>query len=281
MKRILLTVAVFSLAAVSRAEQLPKKEAPAEPAANAEEKVSFSKLYASEPGKAARLPAYIFGNWVGDVMGTSIEFQFRKTEKGFAGLLKFVDEDSPPTVGPFIGRQVTGDGVKFMVPMDLDFGDWSVELALDGKTLRGHIQFKGDESGEKMEVILERREGVAVAGEGTAKLEGKWRGSFEGVAPVNLSLKENEKGFEGVFSMALRALVDHVEMELPLSKTQREGEEIKFVVSNESGDGWSYHLVIEGDVLTGYQIGGRGGPDSRVWVAFERIGSPKKPDGEK
>jgi hypothetical protein len=39
--------------------------------------------------------------------------------------------------------------------------------------------------------------------------------------------------------------------------------------------------VIEGDVLTGYQIGGRGGPDSRVWVAFERIGSPKKPDGEK
>jgi hypothetical protein len=280
MKRILLTVAAFSLAAFSRAEQPAEKEAPAEPAADAEEKVSFSKLYASEPGKAGRLPADIFGNWVGNAMGTSIEFQFRKTEKGFTGLFKLVGEADPPAVRPFIGRQVTGDGVRFMVPMHSDDGDLSVELALDGKTLRGHIQ-SNDLPGKKMPVILKRRGGVAVAGEGKAKLEGNWRGTFEGVAPVNLSLKENEKSFEGVFSMALSVMVDHVEMELPLSKTQREGEEIKFVVSDKSGDGWSYHLVIEGDVLTGYQFGGLGGPDKRVWVAFERIGSPKKPDGKK
>ena len=70
----------------------------------------------------------------------------------------------------------------------------------------------------------------------------------------------------------------------------REGEDIKFFLfGDESSGGYAYHLVLEGDVLTGYFIGSEefyrdafylfdsDTPEEKVWVAFERNDPPKKP----
>ena len=221
-------------------------------------------LYSDTPAARQRPDPGLAGDWDAKLGGElSVRLRIRMTEEGFTGTLEYEGEG----IAPLIKREVVPGGLKFAVPLETDAGEIAFELALDSGALKGHM-IVPEELGGRDEIRFARVGAAKKAGAakeaGGANVAGKWKGCVDGSEPVEIRLKEEADGLAGSFSMSI---LGDDEVQILLADAHRKGERVCFAVREDGEVIWAYELVVEGDVLTGYQRGEEG----RKWVAFRRI----------
>ncbi len=247
-----------------------EKSTAVEPASDEADRIPLSALELDKPETRQRLPTGFSGRWKGEIMGAGFELRLEEHGKGFTGTLKLVHtDDRDYELVPLIQRRVVDGKVTFVAPLGTDAGNIAFELGMDGKKLKGHLRAP-DLSDGKEAVVFEKSAAGKDAKKGGVKLAGTWEGSYEGVA-VRLELKDSKNGIEGMISMSVLGS----KLEMPIEKTSRKGDRIPIDVKEGGDVVWSYQLVVEGDILTGYRQD-EDDPEKRVWVAFEKREPSKK-----